>query len=67
MDQPKQIPKYPTHAVKMRDNWDGEGDIIFTFAFEHEGQFFHHEPGAMHGSPLLQYKGDEIISVWPLS
>lgn len=56
-------PQHPTHAVRMRDNWDGEGDAITLFAFKKEDVFYSYDSG----DPVLQYQGDEILKVWPLN
>lgn len=56
-------PPHPTHAVRMIDNWDGEGDVVTLFAIKREGQFFSYDSG----NPLLTYQGDEIIKCWPLT
>lgn len=56
------IPTYPTHAIKFKDNWDGEGDICYEFVFLFDGAFYYHENGRL----LMQHAGDEILSSWPL-
>ena len=56
------IPKHPTHAVHFYDNWDGEGDRYFTFAFEHQGRLHAHSSG----EPLIERVGDEILDSWEL-
>ena len=58
-----QPPDNPTHALHVIDNWDGEGNQAFLFAFERDGEFYDHETG----KPVLEYKGDEIIQVWTLT
>lgn len=57
------VPKHPTHAVQHIDNWDGEKNVTTSFAFMHEGSYYHHE----NGNPLLAYVGDEILREWPLT
>lgn len=57
------IPNRPTHALYAVDNWDGEGDTRFVFAFEVDGVMYHYE----NGDPVLQYAGDRIINQWPLA
>lgn len=57
------VPEQPTHAANIIDNWDGQGDQVFVFAFKHEDQLFSFETG----EPLLNYEGDEIVSLWELS
>jgi DNA-binding transcriptional MocR family regulator len=60
-DQP--IPPInPTHAIQFRDNWDGEGDIVHIFAFK-VGDVWHEWES---GKPLIEFEGDEILSVWEL-
>lgn len=63
LDRMLSIPKKPTHALHVVDNWDGEGDTAFVFAFEREGEFYSYE----NGKPVLVYKGDKVLSAWPLS
>ncbi len=58
-----EMPDEPTHAIQHIDNWDGEGDILFSFAFVVADDYYHFE----NGSPILEYQGDEIISVWVLN
>lgn len=56
-------PKYPTHAVKRKDNWDGEGDMYFSFAFKVGDVFYCHDTN----KPILEYVGDEILNSWELN
>lgn len=56
-------PKLPTHAVKRKDNWDGEGDIYCSFAFKVNDDFYCYDTC----TPILEYVGDEIIKIWVLS
>jgi hypothetical protein len=58
----KNIPNYPTHAMRVSDNSQGEDTHYFTLAFEFDGVMYHHETG----DPVLQYVGDRIIKQWPL-
>ncbi|EGR2227301.1 hypothetical protein QX249_11795 [Vibrio parahaemolyticus] len=51
-------PKNPTHALHIIDNWDGEGDSYWVFAFKHEGVLYSHE----NGKPILEYEGDKILT-----
>lgn len=57
------VPRHPTHAVRFRDNFDGEGDLVYLFAFMIGDDFYNWEGG----KPLLQYEGDEILASWVLS
>lgn len=57
------IPKFPTHAVHLKDNWAGEGDQYFLFAFKVGDTFYSHDTG----ENLLNFVGDEIIKSWELS
>lgn len=51
------------HAIRYRDNWDGEGDIYHLIAILHEdGSWTEDETG----KKLLEYEGDEILQAWPL-
>lgn len=56
-------PKYPTHAVFLKDNWDGEGDQYFIFAFKVGDVFYSHDTG----ENLLDFEGSEILKSWELS
>lgn len=56
------VPKFPTHAVKHINNWDGEGDIEYAFAFLVEGEFYNWESGLR----IIEYVGDEILDSWEL-
>jgi len=51
-------PKNPTHALHIIDNWDGEGDSYWVFAFKHEGVLYSHD----NGKPILQYEGDKVLT-----
>lgn len=57
------IPKYPTHAAHIKDNWDGESDLYYVFAYKHEGIFYLHSSG----EPLIEYQGSEILKLWELN
>lgn len=63
LDRIAQIPNAPTHALHAINNWDGEGDRVFLFAFERDGVFYDHETG----KPVLEYEGDEVLQAWPLT
>lgn len=54
----QRTPKKPTHALHFKDNWDGEGDIRYLFAFEFDGVFYDFETG----KPVIQYVGDEVLN-----
>ncbi len=54
--------KYPTHALRVVDNWDGEGDIVYLFACLMDGIFYSYDSG----KPVLEYAGDRILDSWPL-
>jgi hypothetical protein len=56
------IPTVPTHALHKRDNWDGEGDHVFLFAFEQDGVLYNFE----NGKPVLEYQGDKVLNAWVL-
>lgn len=50
-------------AARYICNWDGEGDICYALVEKHkDGSFIHIENGA----PLIEYKGDKILNLWPL-
>lgn len=59
----QRIPESPTHALHFKDNWDGEGDIRYLFAFESDGVFYDFETG----KKVVQYVGDEVLKAWPLN
>ena len=59
----EQIPNAPTHALHIIDNWDGEGDQEFIFAFHRDFIFYRYE----NGRPVLEYRGDQILQSWPLT
>ena len=52
-----------THAIYAVDNWDGEGDRYWIFAYKVKGEWVSYESG----KPLLKYEGDKILRVVPLS
>ena len=58
-----EIPKFPTYALHLKDNWDGEGDQYFIFAFKIDDVFYSHDTG----KNLLDYVGSEIIKYWELT
>ena len=47
----------PTHALYVIDNWDGEGDQYWTFAYLKESVFYCYE----RDKPVLEYIGDKIL------
>ncbi len=57
------MPKHPTHALRIIDNSDGEGDVFTILAFKSGDYFFIHDDGM----PVIQYEGDEILKAWELS
>jgi hypothetical protein len=63
LDRILSIPENPTHALHTIDNWDGEGDRAFLFAFERDGAFYCYDTG----KPVLEYQGDEVLQAWPLN
>lgn len=46
-----------THALFVVDNWDGEGDTYWVFAYKKEGVFHSSETD----KPILKYVGDKIL------
>ena len=56
-------PLHPTHSLKIIDNWDGEGDIVFIFAFKHNDKFYCYA----NSKPVLVYDGDKILEAWELA
>ncbi|NMY81636.1 hypothetical protein HBO01_23435 [Pseudomonas rhodesiae] len=51
------------YAVRHIDNWDGERDVVLTFAMlDADGKWTDKETG----EPLLTYTGDKVLRAWPL-
>lgn len=51
------------YAVRHIDNWDGERDVVLTFAMlDADGKWTDKETG----KPLLAYSGDKVLRAWPL-
>ncbi len=50
-------PYAPTHALHIVDNWDGEGDRYWLFAFVDDGIFYCHD----NSEEVLKHVGDEIL------
>lgn len=59
----QEIPKYPTHAVKMIDNSTGDNDILFLFAYKADDVFYSYDTNKR----LIDYEGDEILCYWELN
>ena len=60
-----QLPTYKPglYAVRHIDNWDGQRDVVLTFAMlDAEGKWTEKETG----EPLLTYTGDKVLRAWPL-
>lgn len=52
------------YAIHYLDNWDGQSDRSYLISEKTpDGRWICHE----NGSELLQYKGDAILSAWPLA
>lgn len=51
------------YAILYRDNWDGEWDVYHLLAEYKDGKWYAEESG----KELLQYEGDAILRVWPLT
>ena len=47
----------PTHALYVIDNWDGESDRYWVFAYKDDGVFHSSE----NTRKILQHVGDEIL------
>ena len=56
-------PNYPTYALRVVDNSQGDATPYTTLAFEFDGVMYHHE----NGEAVLQYVGDAIIKQWQLN
>lgn len=63
MTKDVKMPSKPTHAIHYVNNWDGEGDTCFIFAFEADGVFYNFDTN----KAVLEYDGDKIINSWLLS
>jgi hypothetical protein len=51
------------YAVRHIDNWDGERDVVLTFAMlDADGKWTDKETG----DALLTYRGDKVLRAWPL-
>ncbi|MCR8931972.1 MULTISPECIES: coiled-coil domain-containing protein [unclassified Pseudomonas] len=51
------------YAVRHIDNWDGERDVVLTFAMlDADGKWTDKETG----ESLLTYTGDKVLRAWPL-
>jgi hypothetical protein len=60
----EQEPVAGLYAVLFVNNWDGEGDQEYVFAkLSEHGVWNRYEDGSL----LFEYRGDKIISAWPLS
>lgn len=51
------------YAVRHIDNWDGERDVVLTFAMLDAGGKWTDKE---NGEPLLKYTGDKVLRAWPL-
>lgn len=47
----------PTHALFVVDNWDGEGDRYWIFAYKKDGVFYSSETD----KPIIETVGDEVL------
>ena len=56
-------PEQPTHAINHVDNWDGQGDIHFSFVFICHDDYYHFETG----KPVIEFQGDAILNIWVLN
>ena len=63
MDSKPPTYKPGIYAVRHIDNWDGERDVVLTFAIlDADGKWADKETG----EPLLKYIGDKVLRAWPL-
>jgi hypothetical protein len=53
----------PTHAIYLLDNWDGEGDMYWIFAYKKEEEFYSFESDSL----ILTHVGDKIVKEVSLS
>lgn len=63
--QPAQIEQVAPglYAILYRDNWDGEGYVYHLLAEYKDGKWYAEDSG----KELLEYEGDAILRVWPLT
>lgn len=61
-----ELPSRPTHAIKYRNNWDGEGDTDWSLAVKVDGQFYFWDFGHKYGAPVIEHEDDEILESWVL-
>lgn len=63
MDSKPPTCKPGLYAVRHIDNWDGQRDVVLTFAMlDADGKWTDKETG----KPLLTYDGDKVLAAWPL-
>ncbi|WP_246226485.1 Lar family restriction alleviation protein [Pseudomonas atagonensis] len=63
MDSKPPVYKPGLYAVRHIDNWDGERDVVLTFAMlDADGKWTDKETG----DALLTYRGDKVLRAWPL-
>ncbi len=57
-------PDFPTHALRVIDNWDGEKDKKTVLAFKDaNGDWINWDTNY----PVLQYVGDKVLKEWELN
>ncbi|MFM5296526.1 hypothetical protein ACEUAI_20065 [Aeromonas veronii] len=61
------VPDSPTHTIKLLDNWDGQGDIVWMLAYKVGDEFYCWECGSEFGKPVIQHEGDQILGAWELN
>tara|TARA_R110000744_G_scaffold265046_1_gene379188 strand:+ start:513 stop:683 length:171 start_codon:yes stop_codon:yes gene_type:complete len=48
---------YPTHALFIVSNWDGEGCQLWVFAYQKDNVFYCHESDKL----VIEHVGDKIL------
>lgn len=61
------VPDSPTHTIKLLDNWDGQGDIVWMLAYKVGDDFYCWDSGRDFGKPVIQHEGDQILGAWALN
>jgi hypothetical protein len=47
-----------THALFVLDNWDGQGERYWVFAYKKDGEFYASEGDKL----ILEHVGDKILN-----
>ena len=58
-----EVPRHPTHALKIIDNNMGDEDEYIILSFKVGDKFYSYE----NGEEVNTYVGDKILSTWSLN